>query len=193
MPNKDNEDELVFPGDRLCVIEEYLPGFGTYEDSTGNIRSQVIGLPIYDRKGHVVSIKKVTQRLILPQKGNVVLARVMDVKGSIASAKIFAIEGRSTRSTYLFSGLLHISKITTSFLRSIYDAIRICDVIRAQVLTSTPPYLLSIKGKDFGVVLAYCSSCLSPLILRNMNLYCTKCKRSERRKVAYRYYIRMRS
>ena len=185
-------NELVLPGDVLGVIEEYFPGQGAYQDDDGNVRSQIIGIPAFDLKGHVATVRGITSPMAMPKKNDVVLARITDVKSNIASAKIFQVEGKHPRSPYLFSGFLHVSRISTSYVRSIYDAVRIGDVIRAQVLTSTPPYILSIRGKNYGVVLAYCSSCLGPLILRSISLYCPRCKKMEKRKVAFKYYIRLR-
>ena len=36
------EDKIVMPGDKIGIIEQYLPGEGTYDDN-GDIKSAVLG------------------------------------------------------------------------------------------------------------------------------------------------------
>ncbi len=192
MKGKSNQTNVVLPGDVLGVIEEFLPGNGVYEDEEGQLHSQVVGIPIFDLMEHVVSIKSLTAPSPTPNIGDTVLARIIDVKSTFATAKIFRIEGRESKNINLFTGILHISKVSTSFIRSMYSVVRIGDIIRARVLNSVSPYLLSIRGKDYGVTLAFCSQCLGPLVPRDLELYCPRCRRSEKRKIAFKYYIRLR-
>ncbi|RLF20306.1 MAG: RNA-binding protein, partial [Thermoprotei archaeon] len=109
-----------------------------------------------------------------------------------AAVKIFEVEGKPPL-TGLFSGILHISQVSTSFVRTLYDVVRIGDIIRAQVLNRAPLYQISIRGREFGVVYALCSECLTPLVLRSLQLFCPKCRRVEKRKVAFSYYMVRRS
>ena len=37
-----NEEKIVMPGDKLGIIEQYVPGEGTYDDD-GEIKSSVLG------------------------------------------------------------------------------------------------------------------------------------------------------
>ena len=39
---KIEEDKIVMPGDKLGIVEQYLPGDGTYDDD-GDIKSSVLG------------------------------------------------------------------------------------------------------------------------------------------------------
>ena len=38
----ENEEKIVMPGDKLGIIEQYVPGEGTYDDD-GEIKSSVLG------------------------------------------------------------------------------------------------------------------------------------------------------
>ena len=182
---------VVVPGEGLCVIEEFMPGAGVYACPDGWVRAQLVGSPEFDLKTRVASVKA-PRRLPIPQPGDTVRARVIEIRNNIlAIAKIYEIEEYG-RLASTFTGLLHISQVSTSFVKSLFDVVRIGDVIRARVLSRGPPYLISIRGKDYGVVLAFCSECLRPLLIRGFNLYCPACKKVERRKVAFRYYVKVR-
>ena len=183
--------DLVVPGEEICIVEEFLPVNGAYDDGNGNVRSAYIGAPEYDVNNHLVSVKKLIERPRLPTVDDNVLALVIDVKDNVGTCKIFEIEGYG-RLNVLFTGKLHVTQVSTMYIKSLYDVIRNGDIIRARVLNSNPPYLLSIKGREYGVIRALCSQCLSPLLLKGFTLYCPRCRREEKRKVAFKYYIKGR-
>ncbi len=182
--------DLVLPGDKLGVIEEYLASEGAYSDSRGIVRSKHIGYPRYNIEEHIVKVKPLRIG-VLPKLGDTVYARIVEIRGEVlAICKIYQVEEKAPLNT-AFTGLLHISEITTTMpLKTIYDAVRIGDYIRARIIKAGIPYLISIKGLEYGVILAFCGQCLSPLIPLNNMLLCRKCRRKERRKIAFKHYIR---
>lgn len=50
------EEEIVMPGEKLGIIEQYLPGYGTYDDD-GEIKSSVLGSVKIDQKRKVISVE----------------------------------------------------------------------------------------------------------------------------------------
>ena len=48
-------DKIVMPGDKLGIIEQYLPGEGTYDDN-GDIKSAVLGNVKINQKMKVISV-----------------------------------------------------------------------------------------------------------------------------------------
>ncbi|RLF20404.1 MAG: RNA-binding protein [Thermoprotei archaeon] len=183
--------EIVTPGEEICVIEEFLPVDGAYDDGKGKVRSIYVGAPEYDIGNHVVKVRKITNRPRLPLANDVVFALVTDVKDTVSTCKIFEIENYG-RLSVPFTGILHITQVSTMYVKSLYDVVRNGDIIRAWVLNNNTPYLLSIKGREYGVIRALCSQCLTPLLLKGFTLYCPRCKKEEKRKVSFKYYIRMR-
>ena len=75
-----------------------------------------------------------------------------------------------------------------------YDFVKPGDFIRATVLSSAIPYMLSIKRSQDGVVLAYCSVCGSPLyrIPGNPRLACLRCGNEEQRRISPLYILSTR-
>ena len=50
------DGEIVMPGDKLGIIEQYLPGYGTYDDE-GDIKSAVLGNVKINQKKKIISVK----------------------------------------------------------------------------------------------------------------------------------------
>ncbi len=50
------EEKIVMPGDKLGIIEQYLPGDGTYDDN-GDIKSAVLGNVRLNQKNKVISVE----------------------------------------------------------------------------------------------------------------------------------------
>ena len=50
------EEQIVMPGDKLGIIEQYLPGEGTYDDN-GEIKSSVLGNVKINQKMQAISVE----------------------------------------------------------------------------------------------------------------------------------------
>jgi len=182
--------EVAVPGELLGVIEEFIPRDNTYVVG-GSIRSLVLGVPIYDLREHVVSVRPLWEnKPLLPRLGDIVYSQVERVRDFIAVTSIFEVEGRGSLKVP-FTGILHVAQISTSYVKTIYDAVRIGDIIRAKVVSERgPPFLLSTKGKDLGVVYALCPECMVPLRRRGVHLVCPRCRRVSRRKFSELYVVK---
>jgi len=178
---------FVFPGEFLCVIEEFIPGDGTYEEN-GNIYSARAGLVQLDLAERVISVVPYKGNVPpLPKKGDVALGFVYDVKDEVAVIRIYHVESKGRLYSYL-TGFLHISQVSVrKKFRKMFDAVRLGDVVRVKVLNSWTPYQLSMRGSKLGVLFARCTRCLSPLIKRRDRLFCPECRAYESRKIASDY------
>ena len=67
------EEEIVMPGEKLGIIEQYLPGYGTYDDD-GEIKSSVLGSVKIDQKRKVISVEGDAKSALLKKE---------DVRGSM--------------------------------------------------------------------------------------------------------------
>ncbi|RLG77956.1 MAG: RNA-binding protein [Thermoprotei archaeon] len=180
------EMKLVLPRDNLCVEEEFMASTGTYVED-GNIYSAVVGRVVYDmnlRRVYVVPSKKVS----IPSVGDVVIGQVSGGRDDIVFVKILALNLAMPFKT-AFTGLLHISQVSEHRVNSIFEVLRVGDLVKAKVLSSKPPFLLSIKEPRLGVILAYCSKCGAPLVKDNDKLRCPECCNQENRRVSLDYLI----
>ena len=185
--------DLVLPGDYLGVIEEYLPGEGVREEN-GELYATRAGKVKINPEKMEISVEPVTDTPPLPQVGDIVLARVIEVKPQAVIVQLLQIEGRENDREIATSKLagIHISQIKEGFVEDITKEFKIGDVVRAKVIANEKsPIQLSTRGKDLGVVYALCSRCRTPLIRRGDRLICPRCGNVETRKLSP-YYRKMK-
>jgi len=183
---KEISDREVLPGDEICMIEEFMPGLGTFSKE-GVVRSAWIGITAPDLTTRVVHVRPTHKHPKLPERNSIVNGVVVLVKDEYAVIKIFEdLKGDE----YLtgFTGVLHISQASETHIKDLYEVIRMGDIVRAKVLNNNPPYNITLREPRLGVVLAFCGNCGSVLkkIGPNM-LKCVRCGRVERRKLSIDY------
>jgi exosome complex component CSL4 len=177
--------KFVSPGDRLGVIEEFLPGGGTYTED-GNIYSSTTGHLLMDLHDRRISVYPKTRRPLTPNEGNLVLGIVKSVRDKNLTLKIVQIEDKPLY-TY-FDGVMHISDVSEGYVKTMLDAFKVGDIVRAKVIsTKNREIHLTTQGSELGVIQAKCSLCGHSLILDKNNLRCPQCNRARWRKIAYDY------
>ena len=183
--SRQKSGQFVVPGDRLGVIEEFLPGPGTYVKD-GTIYSVTIGRALMDLLNKQVSVFPKTRVLSVPKVGSKVIGQVMEVQNRFAVVRIFQV-GRHPISGF-FTGILHISDVSLRYVENMYNACKAGDIVRAKVVSDkNRTYHLSTKEPNLGVVYAFCSNCGHVLTLKKARLHCPQCGKIERRKVAQDY------
>ncbi|MFW9808014.1 MAG: exosome complex RNA-binding protein Csl4 [Candidatus Thorarchaeota archaeon] len=180
--------DIVVPGDQLCVIEELMPSYGTYEKE-GIVYAAAPGTVSMDLKDRSISVVSPdgTMKLALPIAGDVLMGKVVLAFDQRAEVLIVRRNDKDIHSGIL--GELHISNVTRRYVKSMLDVLKHGDIIRA-VATNTHeiPVKLSLVGQEFGVVFANCSRCGNPLTLTtHNNMFCLRCENRETREVANDY------
>jgi exosome complex component CSL4 len=184
-PAEQKTGQLAVPGDRLGVIEEFIPDAGTYVKD-GVIYSKVIGRVLIDLVHRRVSVHQLIGPSKVPAVGNTVLAQVSNAQSDTAGARIFEIGEEEING--VFTGILHVSDVAPKYVDSMYDVCKAGDIIRAKVVSDKNlTYHLSTKEKNLGVVYAFCSNCGTLLEPKRQGMHCSKCGRIEKRKTASDY------
>jgi exosome complex component CSL4 len=184
MGKKGDGSGVVMPGDDIAASEEYAAGSGTYERD-GRIISSVIGKVELDRGAMVarVSASNPPRQLAI---GDVVLAPVSDVRGSMVNLQPIFIEGECWRAA-AEQGSLHVSKVSDGRSDDLREQFRLGDVVRAKICQVKPSVQMTTVGPEYGVVKAFCTRCRGPMEARGGELWCEACERAERRKLAKGY------
>ena len=177
--------QFVLPGERLGVIEEFIPDTGTYVKE-GVIYSKVIGRALIDLLNKRVSVYPLIRGVKVPKVGSTVLGQVSNVQTENASVRIFKIDDESLSG--LFTGVLHISDVQLRYVESMFNVCKPGDIIRTNIISEkNRVYHLSTKDKDLGVVYAFCSQCGYTLELKRHVMRCPRCGKIEKRKIALDY------
>ena len=175
----------VLPGDKLGVIEQFLPGAGTYEQE-GTIYANFTGNARIDLKNKRVTVVPTTRIPDLPKEGAEVIASVIHAQEKLATVNLWKINGKSIQNP--FTALLHISSSSPRYERNMSDVCKAGDILRARVIDMTNRIpQLTTAGRGLGVVKAFCSKCGGVLEFTNRRLQCPSCGNIERRRLAEDY------
>jgi len=173
--------QFVVPGQKLGVIEEFIPNSGTYVKD-GCIYSSSVGYVLIDFVNKKVSVYPAARNTNVPKVGSVVIGWVTNVQSSHATIQIVKV-GRKFLPGH-FTGIIHISDVSHKYLDNMYDAFRIGDVIRAKVISDkNKTFHLTTRDENLGVIYAFCSQC-GGILIKRRNLRCTICGNVEKRKTA---------
>ena len=176
---------VVLPGERLGVIEEYLPDSGTYVKD-GVIYSKIVGRALMDLLHKRVSVYPLIKGVVVPKVSGTVVGQVGNSQSDNVLVRIFKIGTKML--TGVFTGILHISDVQERYVDSMNEVCKPGDIVRAKVISEKNQiYHLSTNDKGLGVVYAFCSSCGNLLESKRYEMQCVKCGNIEKRKTAADY------
>lgn len=171
-------DDHVLPGDKIAIIEEFLPDETCFEQN-GSIYSKVLGQVVIDPKKHKISVVPEKQFLEI-KNGEVGFARVEFVKKQMASVNIHKIEKKSI--TIPTNAILHISEVSRRFVKNMYEVTRPGDWIKFRVIRANKVIYISLIGEGLGVVESDCIVCGHELKFKRRNLLeCPNCSQIQPR------------
>lgn len=181
---------VVVPGEALGVAEEYVAEGGTYVDPSGVIRAAVPGVLHVDPRSKVLTVRPF-RRARLPRQGSNSFGLVTQVKHDLVVVELYGEVSTEPSTRWLFeydsplTGGIPIHLVTKEYVKDLYNYFRPGDLVLARVLNQTPPYTLTTKPPQHGVVYAKCSRCgavMQPMNPRSMK--CPRCGQVEERKVS---------
>lgn len=180
-------NRLVLPGDLLGTAEEFVPGWGTYEDH-GKIYAALMGRTNVNPGDHAIRVDAVNAIPRIMDK-DLVYARVDEVKSAMAVCTVVAAFQSRRVVPGAPEGTVHISKAKDGYTDSLADEFAPGDILLAQVLQSHPTIKLTTQSADLGVVSARCQVCHGLLSAGPKELVCPRCGNRERRKTAHDYGV----
>jgi exosome complex component CSL4 len=184
-PPEQKSGHLVLPGERLGVIEEFIPDSGTYVKD-GVIYSKIVGRSLLDLLNKRVSVYPLINGAVTPKVSTVVVGQVGNAQSDNVLVRIFRIGKKKISGT--FSGILHVSDVSDRYVNSMNDVCKPGDIIRAKVISEKNRiYHLSTNDKGLGILYAFCSICGTLLEPQRYELKCPKCGNAENRKMAPDY------
>jgi exosome complex component CSL4 len=184
-PEPKSSGRLVVPGERLGVIEEFIPDAGTYVKD-GVIYSKIVGRELLDLLNKRVSVYPLVNGGIVPKVGSIIIGQVGNAQSDNVLVKIFHVGEKAISGE--FGGILHVSDVSDRYVDSISDVCKPGDILRAKVISEKNRVNhLSTNDKNLGVLYAFCSRDGTLLELQRFDLRCPKCGNIETRKLAPDY------
>ena len=184
-PEQKSSGHLVVPGERLGVIEEFIPDSGTYVKE-GVIYSKIVGRALLDLLNKRVSVYPVIDGGVVPKVSTVVVGQIGNAQSDNVLVRIFRVENKKISGE--FGGILHISDVSDRYVTSMNDVCKPGDIVRAMVISEKNRiYHLSTNDKNLGILYAFCSRCSTLLEPQHYELRCPKCGNIEKRKMAPDY------
>jgi exosome complex component CSL4 len=184
-PPEQKSGNLVVPGERLGVIEEFIPDSGTYVKD-GVIYSKIVGRSLVDLQNRRVSVYPAVDGVVVPKLSGTVVGQVGNAQSDNVLVRIFKVGNKKLSGD--FSGILHISDVSDRYVNSMNEVCKPGDIIRAKVISEKNRiFHLSTNDKNLGVVDAFCSRCGNLLEPERFELRCPKCGNVEKRKMAPDY------
>ena len=113
------EEQIAMPGDKLGIIEQYLPGEGTYDDN-GEIKSAVLGNVKINQKKKVISVVSDAKPALL-KVGDTVYGQITDIKPQRANVKIECMKDNARPLALPYMGAIHISQAKKDYLENICE------------------------------------------------------------------------
>ena len=178
--------QTIIPGEKLGVIEEYMPGQGTYVKD-GNIISSTIGKKEIAQKTRNIYVSPARQ-MVIPVIGSTVEGQVSTAQEKMANVRILKVGDKYPSGS--FTGVIHISTASDDYVKAMPYVCKPGDIVRAKVISDkNRAYHLSTAERNFGVIYAFCSKCGNLLLKKGRNLQCGACNNIEERKMASDYGV----
>ncbi len=173
----------VFPGDKLAVSEEFLPGPHTY-DVSGQIRALRAGSVVKNTRNMEISVRPAAEPELI-RIDDWITGRVEGAQANSANVHIFFLNGKPTYKD--FTGMLSLRGLSGGGRGARRTTpVKPGDIVRCRVFSLVNGIIhLTIDEPDMGVVAALCASCGRPLLKGNATrLKCDECGNVEERKLA---------
>lgn len=179
------KDQVVLPGDKLAVSEEFLPGPNASDDE-GIVRALTAGKVQRDMQKMEISVKPAVKADVI-KVGDSVLGRVEVSQSNSAIVKIYYVNGRQTDKD--FSGTLSLKSQRSGRGgprgRPMGPPVKLGDLVRCRVFSLLNGIIhLSIEEEQMGVLYAECGNCGRPLLRGGNKVKCEECGNVEERKLA---------
>ena len=181
--------DIVLTGEKLGVVEEFLPDKQSTFTKDGKIFASKTGMININDKERIVEISthQDKDRKVV-KVGDIVIGVILFLRQYSVGISFYTINSKIHFNSSYF-GNIHVSQISDKYVEKISDAFQITDIVRARVVEQNyNEYKLSTTGKNLGVIYADCVICGNPLTKIGLNkLKCSRCGNVESRKLSNDY------
>jgi len=181
--------DIVLTGEKLGVVEEFLPDKQSTFTKDGKIfasKTGMININNKERKIEISTHQEKDRKVV--KIGDIVIGAILFLRQYSVGISFYTINNKIHFNSSYF-GNIHVSQISDRYVEKINDAYQITDIVRARVIAQDyNEYKLSTTGKNLGVIYADCVICGNSLTKIGHNkLKCDRCGNVESRKLSNDY------
>ncbi|MHA1729988.1 MAG: exosome complex RNA-binding protein Csl4 [Promethearchaeota archaeon] len=182
--------KFVTVGEFIGTELEYLPEQeGDIYSQDGKLYASISGtLQINPRKRTAIIKTDLKSKRPTIISGDIVIGRVQFERKFTVGIKILKVGKKLLYNMNKF-GNIHISNVSTQYIKNLEDAFKSTDIIRGKIIEmSTDEYEISTEGYNLGVIACNCPICGQKMLKKREDLLiCPFCGKEERRKIAKDY------
>lgn len=176
------EKKILLPGDHVGPGEVYAESASTYVEND-EVYASTMGVLDEEARGLRTKFRKIPFT-----KGTIVYGIVTSVFENFAIVSIVPEKSPEGKLSGADEGKILVKNASRDYTRSMRDAFRAGDIIRAKVTeVDGDTLMLTTAYPEYGVLKAFCSRDKAPLDRAGRDLVCPVCKGRERRKIANDY------
>lgn len=180
------ETDVVLPGDKLAVSEEFLPGRHAIDEG-GFVKALVVGKARRDLRNMEISVEPASKAEEVGV-GDYILGHVESVQSGSAGVKLYYLNGRPTHKDFTGSLSLRGPSMGRGGRRGgprVGPPVKLGDIVRCRVFSTVNGIIhLSVEDDRSGVVFALCGNCGRPMTRGGSKAKCDECGNVEDRKLA---------
>ena len=169
------DENQKIPGEKIALIEEYLPGENTYEEND-TIRATVIGDVKMDKSERLASINRQKQ-ISVPKVGDIIIGVVEANLPSMIAIMIKFVNGKKANSDLeCICVTRHIRKKNVALAK---------DVVKVEIISHINGTIhASIDSQELGVLFTKCRKCFGTVVKMRDAVKCKDCGWIDDRKLA---------
>ena len=169
------DENQKIPGEKIALIEEYLPGDNTYEENNA-IRATAVGDIQLDTNERLASINPQKQ-ISVPKVGDIVIGVVEANLPSMIAIMIKFVNGKKANSNLeCVCVTRHIRKKNIALAK---------DVVKVEIISHINGTIhASIDSQELGVLFTKCRKCFGTVVKMRDAVKCKDCGWIDDRKLS---------
>ena len=168
-------EEIKLPGEKIAMIEEYLPGNNTFEDGD-SIRATSVGSIEFNKSEQLVSVQK-RKSISIPNVGDVIIGTVAASLGSMIAVSIDYINEKPTTSK--------VECVCGTRNLRIRNVALVNDIVALKIINHLNGTIhAAISEPELGTLFTKCRKCGGKVVSMRDAIKCTECSWIDERKLS---------